>query len=211
MSSVLARLLRPRRVITGVVVGILVAAGLAIGIPAVVAAPREQVVSAPGPRSSGSSAQASPGMLVGVHALVHVVGAVVHPGLVTLEPGSRVIDAIMAAGGLTARANQCGVNLARPVTDGEQIIVPSVPAGTTACVITSNLGATAGAGVKAKLSLSQAAAAELEQLPGVGPALAARIVDWRSAHGGFRQVSDLDNVSGIGPKLLAELSPLVVP
>jgi competence protein ComEA len=142
--------------------------------------------------------------------MVHVVGAVVRPGLIAVNTGSRVIDAVLLAGGLASNADQCGVNLARLVTDGEQIVIPIAAVSGAPCSVSA--GASSGKPVAGeKISLSRATQEQLDSLPGVGPALAARIIDWRSAHGGFSSVSQLDQVSGIGVKLLAGLKPLVVP
>lgn len=139
---------------------------------------------------------------------VHVVGGVAHPGLYRLESQARVIDAVMAAGGLGADGSQCGINLARPVRDGEQVVVPQAPAGTP-CQRVTALGG--GDGPSATVSLSSATVAQLDALPGIGPALAQRIVDYRESHGGFTSVDQLDAVSGIGPKLLGQLGALVQP
>jgi len=156
---------------------------------------------APG-TASGSSAP-----ITGVTAVVHVVGAVKKPGLYTLKPNSRVIDAIMAAGGLLLSSDECALNFARVVSDGEQLVVPARQAPNVVCAASaSNAGGASGA---RKVSLGQASAAELDSLPGIGPALAARIIEWRTSHGGFKRVNDLDNVSGIGPSLLAQITPLV--
>lgn len=151
-------------------------------------------------------------------AMIDIVGEVQHPGLVTVATGARVIDAVMRAGGLTPHADQCGINLARTVTDGEQIIVPRKSKDGSLCTVasrsgdeTASSGVSASVGVGEKISLSRANATQLEALPGVGPALAQRIIDYRTAHGGFSQVAQLDNVSGIGPSLMAQISPLVQP
>ena len=143
----------------------------------------------------------------GATVIVHLVGAVAHPGLYALSGGARVIDAVMRAGGLTRVADECAVNLARPVVDGEQIVVPATHDKTVACTVTSSSGATVG-GIS-KVSLTRATVAELDALPGIGPALAQRIIDWRGTHGGFTSIKQLDDVSGIGPALLAQLTPLV--
>lgn len=134
--------------------------------------------------------------------IVHVAGAVQAPGVVELESGARVETAIEAAGGVTEHAVLEGVNLARPVIDGEQIVVPDE---------TTNPGAHGTeALVPGKLNLNQANLAELETLPGIGPALASRIIEWRERNGGYSRVDDLLEVSGIGEKLLANIADLVV-
>lgn len=132
--------------------------------------------------------------------LVHVLGAVVRPGLVELAPGARVIDAVAAAGGLAADADPAGVNLARAVTDGEQLMVPRVGE----VPVTDAAGAANGL-----VNLNTADAAALEELPRIGPALAERIVAWRETNGAFSSVDDLRNVSGIGEKVFAGLRDLV--
>ena len=136
--------------------------------------------------------------------LVQVVGAVRRPGLVSLLPGARAVDAIAAAGGATDRADESGVNLAAPVADGQQLVVPT--RGAAAPV--ASAGAPASG---ARISLGSATAEQLETLPRIGPALAARIIAYRAAHGGFRSVAELQQVGGIGPKTFAGLKDLVVP
>ena len=136
-----------------------------------------------------------PGPLV-----VHVAGLVRHPGVVTLTPGARVVDALTAAGGPGPGADLGSVNLARLLVDGEQIRV-----------LDTGEPAPPGSSGPADrvLSLNSATAAELESLPGVGPVLAGRILDWRMRHGRFSSVEELREVSGIGEKLFATLAPLV--
>jgi competence protein ComEA len=133
--------------------------------------------------------------------VVSVVGLVTRPGLVTLPSGSRVADAVEAAGGLLPGADTATVNLAAVVTDGEQISV-GVPAASD----TSPEGGAASGG---RVDLNTADAAELDALPGIGPVLAQRIVDHRTRHGPFRSVEQLDDVPGIGPSTAAELADLV--
>lgn len=139
---------------------------------------------------------------------VHVVGAVHEQGLYLVPAGSRVVDAIMAAGGLSDVADQCGINLARPLSDGEQLIVPTRATDAVACEVVGQSGSGVASG---PISLSRADLATLDSLPGIGPTLAQRIIDWRSAHGGFTSVDQLAEVSGIGDKLFATLQPLVAP
>jgi competence protein ComEA len=137
--------------------------------------------------------------------LVQVVGGVRRPGLVSVPAGSRAIDAIAAAGGATADADESGVNLAGRVIDGQQLVVPK--RGRPAAVPTGP-GTAAAAG---PVSLSTASAEQLEALPRIGPAMAARIIAWRTANGGFHTVDDLLKVSGIGARTLAGLRDLVTP
>lgn len=143
---------------------------------------------------------------------VHVRGRVVAPGVVTLPMGSRVIDAIDAAGGLRAKATSGDLNLARVLVDGEQISVGLRDAPVTASGAGTAVapGATGSGDVSPVLvDLNAASPAELETLPGIGPVLAQRIVQWRVDHGPFTAVEVLGEVSGIGDALMARLRPLV--
>jgi competence protein ComEA len=130
---------------------------------------------------------------------VHVVGEVTSPGMYQLPIGARLVDAVFAAGGLTEEADNASVNLARELTDGEQIIVFSI----------SQEGQSSGTNSAGLISLNRAGDKELEELPGIGPALAGRIIAWREANGGFKSVQDLLKVSGIGESLLSGVIDLV--
>jgi len=150
--------------------------------------------------------------------VVHVAGCVVRPGVYSLPAGSRMIDAVKVAGGVTAEADTDAVNLARFIGDGEQVYVPSRqdtsrlgasaglpgPGGSAAAGWTAGTSLSGGA-FTVKLDLNTATQAQLEALPGIGPALAARIIQYRQQHGPFRTPEDLLNVSGIGEKKLAEI------
>lgn len=152
---------------------------------------------------------------------VHVAGEVAEPGLVELPAGARVQDALQAAGGPTEQAAVDRLNLAAPAVDGSQILVPgpeSIPgvggggdgaagAGTPAAA-GSGVGGT-GAGGPGGVNVNTADAATLEQLPGIGPALAGRIIDHREQVGPFGSLEDLDAVSGIGPAMMERLDGLV--
>ena len=157
--------------------------------------------------AASTSPAASPSASVG-HLVVQVVGAVVHPGLVTLETGARVADAIAAAGGLLHHGGSGGLNLARAVVDGEQVVVsPSTPVGGGAASGSVGPGtATSPSGV---VDLNSATVADLDALPGVGPVTAARILEWRAAHGRFASVDQLREVSGIGARTFERLRPHV--
>ena len=159
--------------------------------------------------AAGSPSSAGPGTASaggGGIVVVDVVGQVGRPGLVSLPAGSRVADAITAAGGATPEADVSLLNQARLVIDGEQIRVPRPGE-----VIAAAPGAAGGAGggVGALVSLNSADLAILDGLPGVGPVLAQRILDWRSEHGRFTSVDELGEVSGIGDKLMSQLRPRV--
>jgi competence protein ComEA len=145
----------------------------------------------------GGSASGSAAAVV----VVDVVGKVRHPGLVRLPPGARVADAIAAAGGALPRTDLTGLNLARVVVDGEQIAV-----GVPGAVDPAPSGSAHPAG---PVNLNQATLEQLEALPGVGPVLGQRILDWRSQHGRFASVEQLREVSGIGPATFARLRDLV--
>ncbi|GGO60248.1 hypothetical protein GCM10010910_05180 [Microbacterium nanhaiense] len=132
---------------------------------------------------------------------VHVAGAVAAPGLYVLDSGARVIDAVTAAGGLAADAGTAAINLARPLADGEQLVVPREGEDPPAAAGDGSAGAL--------VNLNAADEATLETLPGIGPALATRIIEWREAEGPFTAVDDLLAVSGIGPRVLESLRELV--
>ena len=134
--------------------------------------------------------------------VVHVVGAVESPGVIELPENSRIIDALAKAGGAREDAILSGINLARVLFDGEQIVVPSQADEPATLSITVPQGL---------VSLSRGTSAELETLPRVGPATAARIIAWREENGPFMNVDDVLAVSGIGPATLEGFRALVVP
>jgi competence protein ComEA len=135
--------------------------------------------------------------------VVSVVGQVVRPGLVTLPAGARVADAVAAAGGLVPGADPASVNLAAVVSDGQQVAVgvPGATGGSPAAA-----GGAAAATGQGPVNLNTATVAELDALPGIGPVLAQRIVDYRSQQGRFTSVDQLDDVPGIGPTLYSRLA-----
>jgi competence protein ComEA len=133
--------------------------------------------------------------------IVHVIGAVRAPGLYELEEGSRVDDAISRAGGPKGKAALELVNLAAPVADGQQVVVPVRGGGQATGPAEPSSGG--------KVHLNSATLEELDTLPGIGPVTAQKILDYRSANGAFHSVDELDAVPGIGPATLAELRPLV--
>ena len=222
---------RPRRLAVLGVLVLLVAVTAVLGIrvawarsssrPAAVAAaahgPPGGLASRTVPAAFASGA-ASPAPTTASVVLVHVVGQVRSPGVVRLPAGSRVLDAVRAAGGAKPSADLNHLNLARPVVDGEQILVPKpgevIPvagaSGAPGAGPGSAGGAPAGGGSAGGLvDLNTADAAALDALPGVGPVLSQRILDWRTQHGRFSSVDELGEVSGIGDKLLAQIGPKV--
>jgi competence protein ComEA len=153
---------------------------------------------------------------------VHVAGAVRKPGLIRLPPGTRVATALERAGGPTRRADLTLVNLAARVQDGQQIVVPAAGAGAAAgdagmgaaaAAGAAGAGGAAGAAVVpgAKLHLSSATPAQLDQVDGIGPTLAERIVHYRTEHSGFRSIEELAEVEGIGEQRLATLRDALQP
>ncbi|MEV8215513.1 ComEA family DNA-binding protein [Leifsonia sp. NPDC077715] len=156
------------------------------------------------PSELASSLPASTESAGGATLLVHVTGAVRKPGIASLPAGSRVLDAVAAAGGLTEDADPAAVNLARPLVDGEQLVVLRV--GEAPAPAAAPGGTVAAGGT---VNLNTATQADLETLPRIGPALAQRILDWRQANGRFAAVTDLLKVSGIGQKLFDGLKDRV--
>jgi competence protein ComEA len=162
----------------------------------------------PGAAPSGSAPPSSTGPAAGTSAalFVHILGAVAKPGLYQLHDGARAVDAVAAAGGFTAEADRQQLNLARLVSDGEQIYVPKVgEAGVGPPGSTVGGAATHGG----KVNINTANQSDLETLPRVGPAMAQRIIAWRTANGRFATIEDLMSVTGIGDKTFAELKDLV--
>lgn len=165
----------------------------------------------PNPASTSSAstpgASTKPALLV-----VHVTGGVRSPGVVTLPVGSRVNDALKAAGGLVAGAQLGSLNLAAPLTDGMQIIVGSAsnPLSTTSAPSAQSAGGSPGQSQGGALvNLNTATQAQLEELPGVGPVMAGRIIEWREKNGSFTSVNELQEVDGVGAKTFERLKPLV--
>jgi competence protein ComEA len=141
--------------------------------------------------------------------VVDVGGKVRHPGVVSLPAGARVIDAIKAAGGVRPGAKTGTLNLARKVVDGEQILVDVNATPAPAVPPTAPAGPPGAPAPGAPIDLNTATATQLDQLPGVGPVLAQRIVDYRTQHGGFHSTDELRQVSGIGDAKFADLKNLV--
>jgi competence protein ComEA len=137
---------------------------------------------------------------------VHVTGAVRRPGVYRLPSWARLDLAITRAGGATPGADLVGVNLAAKVADGQQVIVPRRGAGASPAAAGDSAGGGAGS---APISLNTATVDQLDELEGVGPATAQKILDWRKQHGGFKSVEDLQQISGIGPKRFESLKDKV--
>ncbi|MEV7417895.1 ComEA family DNA-binding protein [Streptomyces sp. NPDC089919] len=198
------------RAVAAVGVVLVLAAGFAAqqfwsGRPEAVAAPEVVAAGAavpPAPALAGS-APAPTGVVV------DIAGKVRDPGLRRLPAGARVEDALAAAGGVRPGADTTGLNRARILVDGEQVVV-GLPQPAPAPGPGTGTGA-GPAGVPAPVSLSTATADQLDGLPGVGPVLAQHIVEFRTARGGFRSVEDLRQVTGIGERRFADLRPLVRP
>jgi competence protein ComEA len=133
--------------------------------------------------------------------VVHVAGAVGDPGVYRLPAGSRVTDAVQRAGGPAGDAAVDGINLAAPLADGQQIVVPGGPEGG---------GAAAGEG-DGPISLGSATVEELDTIEGIGPVTAQNIVDYRDEQGGFSSVEELDEISGIGPATMEALRAALTP
>jgi competence protein ComEA len=175
-----------------VVVLVLVAVGVAVLVAAV--APKGQSTALAERQPTVASVDA------GAVVLVHVLGAVASPGLYELAEGARAVDAVAAAGGFLETADQSGINLARPVSDGEQLYVPAVG---------ELPPPSAGGGASGKVNLNTADAAALDTLPRVGPATAAQIIEWRESNGRFVVIEDLLKVPGIGEKTFDGLKDFV--
>jgi competence protein ComEA len=144
--------------------------------------------------------------------VVDVAGEVHRPGVYRVPAGSRVDAAVQQAGGVTRHAERSAVNLAMPLHDGQQIVVPRHGAAPVAAASGAAPAGGASASAPAQpISLSTATAEQLDTLDGIGPTLAARIVQYREAHGGFRSVDELRQVSGIGDKRFAALRKAVQP
>lgn len=219
---------RPRvrvRVNRWAVVGtaaLLAVAAAIFAVPAVVAGSAGAASSAAPQVSWAASGQPSQAGLAGADlggadlgqaaqvVVVYVTGAVAAPGVFELPAGARVVDALDQAGGALPEADLAVVNLAAVVQDGERIYVPQ-PGETPPAVLGGGSGAAGGSGGSGAaggglLNVNTATAEELTALPGIGPVLAGRIVDFRQANGPFAALGDLGEVSGIGPKLLAGLA-----
>ncbi len=224
----------PRAVLGLVVVAVLVVALIggrmllarsrSVPVPVALAGPSALVRASSSPTSdaapavsslTGTPLTTSPATAGSTPLVVHVVGQVRRPGVVRLPPGSRVEDAVAAAGGVLRGADLTAVNLARLLADGEQLLVPRpgqavVPGGgASGGAGSGGSGGDAGATGSVPVNLNTATVEQLDGLPGVGPVLAGRILDWRAKNGRFSTVDELGEISGIGEKALERLRPLV--
>lgn len=191
----------------------------AVPIEAASGASGPSAVNSASPTASTGAGRAAPSP-VAATLRVHVTGEVKRPGVVSLPAGGRVVDAIEAAGGLASGAAIGELNLAALLSDGDQVVIgtrrrprgevrsgamPGAPASGSGSQ-TGALPAGGGATSPATVDLNQATAEQLDQLPGVGPVTAQRILEWRSRNGRFTRVEELQEVDGIGPKTYAQLS-----
>ena len=194
---------RPREALALGVACLAIVAGAAFAyarsLPSGAARPLATPVAAP-----SSTASAAGGGLV-----VDVEGAVRSPGVYTLPAGSRVIDALRAAGGAGPGADVRSINLARPIGDGERVYIPRKGEAPAPDAAGGSGGGSSGGGGDGKVNLNTASESELESLPGIGQVLAQRIVDYRTQHGPYRDVKDLLKVEGIGQKKFDSLKDYV--
>ncbi len=204
-----ARRARVRVGVGAALILVLVGLGVAVFITAItpqgassVVAPSALPTGLPSTAASSNGASGSTGSNAAV-IYVHILGQVNAPGLYALHDGDRAVDVVAAAGGLTPTADPAALNLARFLSDGEQIIVPALGQAVPAS------GAGAGTSIPGKVNINTADEPTLETLPRVGPAMAARILAWRAANGRFTAVEDLMSVTGIGEKTFEGLKDLV--
>ena len=192
-----------------VLVGVVAAVVAAVGVWREV--PRAEPVAGLPALVTTTAATATPGTVAAAPELVvAVAGEVRRPGLVRVPAGSRVADALEAAGGVLPGVDLAGVNLARKVGDGEQVAVGVPPApDATGAPAAAGAGAGAVGAAAAPLDLNTATVEQLDALPGVGPVTAQRIVDWRARNGRFATVDQLREVEGIGERRLGQLRELV--
>ncbi len=200
-----ARRARVRVGVGAALILVLVGLGCAVFITAITPHGSSSVVAPSALASASPSSNGLPGSngLSGAVIYVHILGQVNDPGLYALHDGDRAVDVVAAAGGLTPSADPAALNLARFLSDGEQIIVPAVGQSAAAS------GAGGGTAIPGKVNINTADEPTLETLPRVGPAMAARILAWRAANGRFTAVEDLMSVSGIGEKTFEGLKDLV--
>jgi competence protein ComEA len=158
----------------------------------------------PGEAASTGVAARVPSTVV----VIDVAGAVRRPGLYRLPQGSRIADAVARAGGMSGRADAALVNLAAPLADGEQVLVPARLGSSSAG---SGSATPPGSSPAGPVDLNTATVEQLDALPGIGPVTAQKIVDYRQEHGPYTSVDDLDAIPGIGPSRIDNLRGLVIP
>ena len=185
------------------IVLVLVGLGIAVLVSAFGAHGSSESITPPSASATNGATGGARSSSGGATIYIHILGAVVRPGLYLLADGERALDAVGAAGGFTATADQSGVNLARLLVDGEQILVPEIGEAPAAGVAPGTQ--TPGG----KVNINTADETVLETLPRVGPAMAKRIVDWRTKNGRFTAVEDLMSVTGVGEKTFDQLKDLV--
>jgi competence protein ComEA len=197
------RAVRSRVGVGAAIVLVLVGLGIAVLVSAFGAHGSTQSIAPPAKSATPGATGGARSSASGATLYIHILGAVAKPGLYLLTDGDRAVDLVAAAGGFTDTADRSGLNLARALVDGEQIVVPNVgevPAAGTAPGV-----ATAGG----KININTADATVLESLPRVGPAMAKRIIDWRTKNGRFSALEDLMSVTGVGEKTFDSLKDLV--
>ena len=203
-----------RRIATSAAVACVLAVG-AWWLVRVPPAPVESVISFTSTSVSEGTVQSVGQVQSALQIVVHVAGEVRNPGVYELPPGSRIIDAVNAAGGITARADVEVINLATPLIDSSQVYVPAKGSVRQQSFARPQPGMNVGASTDSQqassglVNINRATAAELEKLPGVGPSTAQAIIDYRNSHGPFASPEDLLNVKGIGPSKFAAMQPLV--
>jgi len=158
--------------------------------------------------SGAPSSAPAPSGSAGVRLVVDVAGKVRRPGVYRLPSGARVIDALAVAGGALPGVSTTALNLAAPLRDGQQVVV-GVPVPASAASVPGGADVPAGSAAAGPIDLNTATLEQLQSLPGVGPVLAQHILDWRTQHGRFASVDQLNEVSGIGTVKFAALRPLV--
>ncbi len=203
-----------RRIATSAGVACVLAVG-AWWLVRVPPAPVESAISFTSTSVSEGTVQSVGQVQSALQIVVHVAGEVRRPGVYELPPGSRIIDAVNAAGGTTARADVEVINLATPLIDSSQVYVPAKGSVRQQSFARPQPGMNVGASTDSQqassglVNINRATAAELEKLPGVGPSTAQAIIDYRNSHGPFASPEDLMNVKGIGPSKFAAMQPLV--
>ncbi|MGN6272802.1 MAG: helix-hairpin-helix domain-containing protein [Protaetiibacter sp.] len=188
---------RVRRGVGAALIVLLAGAAIAVFITVITPRGAERELVTPSPPGDAGPVVVGGGSPI----FVHVLGEVARPGLYELREGDRVVDAVAAAGGMTDAADPAGVNLARVLSDGEQLAIPAVGEMTASAP---------GIVADGRIDLNTADAAALDTLPRIGPAMAQRIIEWRDANGPITAVDELLAVSGIGTKTIEALRPLVV-